>query len=143
MEIAAVVSLLGAALGAAASAFGAWLQAGVLRRKAASGESAQDRVERLTGTLRDAMQALAATSEELQQEVEQGQQLVTKLQADAHTYEELARVNRAQAEAVAVMVRGELALEGRRSFWKQFVMNFAFFLAGVGVTIVVAALFSS
>ena len=66
-----------------------------------------------------------------------------KLQADARTYEELARVNRAQAEAVATLVRGELASEGRRSFWKQFAMNLGFFLAGVGVSVLVPAVFGS
>jgi arginine/ornithine N-succinyltransferase beta subunit len=103
----------------------------------------QERVDRLTGTLRDAMRVLAATSEELQQEVDRGQQLVAKLEADARTYEELARVNRAQAEAVAVLVRGELETEGRRSFWKQFGMNFGFFLAGAVVSVLVPAVFGS
>jgi hypothetical protein len=86
---------------------------------------------------------LAVTSEELQREVDRGQHLVAKLEADARTYEELARVNRAQAEAVATLVRGELATEGRRSFWKDFAMNFGFFLAGVAVSVLVPAVFGS
>jgi hypothetical protein len=89
------------------------------------------------------MRALAATSEELQREVDRGQQLVGKLEADARTYEELARVNRAQAEAVATLVRGELETEGRRSFWKDFAMNFGFFLAGVVVAVLVPAVVGS
>jgi hypothetical protein len=114
-----------------------------LRPNVASLEPVQERVDRLTGTLGDAMRALAATSEELQQEVDRGRQLVAKLEADARTYEELARVNRAQAEAVATLVRGELESEGRRSFWKQFVMNRGFFLAGVAVTVLVPAVVGS
>lgn len=68
---------------------------------------------------------------------------MAKLQADAHTYEELARVNRTKAEAVATLVRGELATEGRRSFWKGFAMNLGFFVAGVVVSVVIAAVFGS
>jgi hypothetical protein len=41
-----------------------------LRPNVASLEPVQERVDRLTGTLGDAMRALAATSEELQQEVD-------------------------------------------------------------------------
>lgn len=100
-------------------------------------------VDRLIGTLRDAMSALATTPEELQQGVDQGQQLVAKLQADARTCEELARVNRTKAEAVATLVRGELATEGRRSFWKGFAMDHGFFVAGVVVSLVIAAVFGS
>jgi thiamine biosynthesis lipoprotein ApbE len=145
MTPADLMSLVGvtAGVGALLSALAAWSEARMRRRSRASGERVQERVDRLTGTLRDAMSALATTSEELQQEVDQGQQLVARLQADARTYEELARVNRTQAEAVATLVRGELATEGRRSFWKGFAMNLGFFVAGVVVSVVIAAVFGS
>ena len=68
---------------------------------------------------------------------------MAKLEADARTYDELARVNRAQAEAVAVLVRGELETEGRRSFWKGFAMNLGFFLAGVVVAVLAPAVLGS
>jgi predicted phage tail protein len=109
--------VLTALVGAAFTAFITWAQRAL--RGPAPSEGMQERVDRLTRTLRDAMRALAATSEELQHEVDRGQQLVTKLEADAHTYEELAKVNRAQAEAVAILVRSELATEGRRSLWNS------------------------
>jgi hypothetical protein len=99
----------------------------------------RERTQRLTKALEVAMTALAETSDELQLEVEQGQRLVTKLERDAHTYEELAKVSRDQAEAVAVLVRGEVKAEGRRSFWTQlwvqFVLGVVFFVAGVIVTL--------
>jgi hypothetical protein len=123
------------------SALAAWSQERIRRHSQASGERVPERVDRLTATLADAMRALAATSEELQQEVDRGQQLVAKLEADARTYEELARVNRVQAEAVATLVRSELETEGRRSFWKGFAMNLGFFLAGVVVSVLVPAVF--
>jgi hypothetical protein len=142
MDLVGVVSLV-AALGGVVTALLTLLQQTAQRQKPASGEPVQERVDRLTETLRDAMRALAATSEELQREVDRGQQLVGKLEADARTYEELARVNRAQAEAVATLVRGELETEGRRSFWKDFAMNFGFFLAGVVVAVLVPAVVGS
>jgi hypothetical protein len=83
----ALITVLGVAL----SALGTWLQEGRRRQERASGEGVQERVDRLTRTLRDAMRALDATSKELQQEVDRGQQLVAKLEADARIYEELAR----------------------------------------------------
>lgn len=68
---------------------------------------------------------------------------MAKLEADARTFEELARVNRTQAEAVATLVRAELATEGRRSFWKGFAVNFGFFLADVVVSVVVPVVLGS
>jgi hypothetical protein len=130
-----------ALVGAVFTAFISWAQHAL--RGPALSVGMQERVDRLTRTLRDAMRALAATSEELQHEVDRGQELVAKLEADARTYEELARVNRAQAEAVATLVRGELETEGRRSFWKGFAMNLGFFLAGAVVSVLVPAVFGS
>ena len=138
-----LLAVIGVAVGGLLSALAASYSENMRRLNRASGERVQERVDRLTETLRDAMRALAATSEELQQEVDQGQQLVAKLQADAHRYEELTRVNRAQAEAVAVLMRAELEAEGRRSFWKGFAMNFGFFLAGVVVSVLLPAVFGS
>jgi hypothetical protein len=138
----ASAGLLISVLGAALSALVAWIERRRPGQKRPAGESIQERVDRLTGTLRDAMRALAATSDEVQHEVDRGRQLVARLETDARTYEELAKVNRTQAEAVATLVRGELEAEGRRSFWKQFGMNLGFFLAGVAVTVVLAALSS-
>jgi hypothetical protein len=43
----------------------------------------------------------------------------------------------------ATLVRGELATEGRRSFWKGFAMNLGFFVADVVVSVVIAAVFGS
>jgi hypothetical protein len=143
IEGSVLLSVLAAVVGAVLSALGAWYSERTRRLSRASGERVQERVDRLTGTLRDAMRALAATSEELQREIDQGQQLVAKLQADARTSEELARVNRAQAEAVAMQLRTELQTEGRRSFWKDFAMNFVFFLAGVAASVLVPAVFGS
>jgi hypothetical protein len=141
-DVVGLVISVGSVLAALAALYQATVQERRLTGKWAARE-VQERVDRLTKTLRDAMRALAATSEELQQEVDLGQQLVAKLEADARTYEELARVNRAQAEAVAVLVRGELATEGRRSFWKGFAMNLGFFLAGVVASVLVPAVLGS
>jgi hypothetical protein len=89
-------------------------------------ESLRQRAQRLTATLQDAMTALAATSEELQREVDRGRELVAKLEQDAQIYEELVRFRREQAEAVAVLLRSEIKTEGRRSFWIQFGVNLGF-----------------
>jgi hypothetical protein len=110
-----------------------WEMAG----RSSQGESLRQRADRLTTTLQQAMASLAATSEELQREAEDSKRLVAKLEQDASTYEELARINRAQAEAVAHLVRGEIEHEGRRSLWRGVAVNFVFFLFGMVLTLLV------
>jgi hypothetical protein len=122
-----VVAVLAAAI--------ASLQTRERRQDEHTRESLRQRAQRLTATLQDAMTALATTSEELQREVDRGRELVAKLEQDAQTYEELVRVRREQAEAVAVLLRSEIKAEGRRSFWLQFGVNLGFFLAGVVITL--------
>src|SRR5262245_40933388 len=91
------------------AAVGKWLVRMLQRRGPGTlSESVQQRVQRLTSSLQGAMTALTEISEELQSEIEHGRELVAKLEADARTYEQLAKVSREQAEAVATLVRGEM-----------------------------------
>lgn len=100
-----------------------------------STESLRQRAERLSADLARAMAAVAATEEEVQERIASGQSLVARLERDAELYEELAQVNQAQAEAIAMVVRGEVTREGRRSLWTQIGVNVAFFLAGIIFTV--------
>jgi hypothetical protein len=81
------------------------------------------------------MVAVAATEEEVQERIASGRSLIAKLEHDIELYEELARVDQPQAEALATVVRGEVTREGRRSFWIQLALNFVFFIAGVLITV--------
>jgi hypothetical protein len=129
--------LTSAALGVLVSLLGTWIQLLASRAKSPRQESLQERAKHLSSELGSAMSALAAISDELTREVESSQSLVARLQRDAKTYEELARVNREQAVSVAMLVRGELKSEGRRSFWMQFLVNFGFFAAGAVLTFLI------
>jgi hypothetical protein len=93
-------------------------------------ETFEDRIRQLGS----ALQASAATIDEIQAEIERRQSVVAKLEEDARRYEELARLNRAEAEAVAQLVEGKLKQGERRSLWSNFAMNFFFFLLGAGVS---------
>jgi hypothetical protein len=60
----------------------------------------------------------ASIVDSIEYEIDQRSQLVEKLQRDAARYEQLKNLNQATVEAVAQTLRGELATQGRKSFWQ-------------------------
>lgn len=75
--------------------------------------SLEDRIAALSGALTDTARTIAA----IEGEVKERQSLVLKLQEDARTAEELARLNRAQLDAVAQVFRREMERDENRKFW--------------------------
>lgn len=112
------------------------LRFGVDLRQLPAHERTEQTFEERIGQLATALQASAGTIGEIQREIERRQTLVYKLQQDAERYEELSRLKRTEAEAVAQLVEGKLRQGERRSFWTGFAMNFFFFLLGVAASIV-------
>jgi TolA-binding protein len=93
-------------------------------------ETFEDRIRRLA----TALESSAATISEIQGEIDRRQSLVEQLQQDANRYEQLSKLKRAEAEAVAQLVEGKLRQGERRSLWLGFAMNFFFFLLGVAAS---------
>jgi hypothetical protein len=105
--------------------------------------TAQDRPQSLEDRLRDLGDLMRSSSrvlEEVQAEIQARITLAENAKRDADEAEQLAQLNDAQRAALARLVRaevsGEISRGGRRSFWLGVVVNFVFFAAGVGVTVV-------
>jgi peptidoglycan hydrolase CwlO-like protein len=100
-------------------------------------ENAEQRVERLTKSLREA----ASFVDEIETEIAASQAKARKLQADVERYEQLSRIHREDLEAIATVLRIELRDESRRTFWQNFAMNFGFFLLGAAASFLLTLLF--
>lgn len=94
----------------------------------------EKRVDQLAVLLRDSTTLL----EELTAEMEARAATVEQMKAEAKHAERLAEIHKEHQEAVARLLRAELARQGRRTFWEGAVINLAvgglFFIAGVFAT---------
>lgn len=97
------------------------------------GETAPERIEKLSRALTDATNLIGG----IERELKERHRLVEKLREDCDRYDQLAKLKATEVEAVVQSLRGELRQEGRRSFWQSAFLNFVFFLAGVLVTVYV------
>ena len=95
------------------------------------GETTSERIEKLSRALTDATKLIGG----IERELKERHRLVEKLREDCDRYDQLAKLKATEVEAVVQSLRGELRQEGRRSFWQSVFLNFAFFIAGVLVTI--------
>lgn len=95
------------------------------------GETTSERIEKLSGALTDATNLIGG----IERELSERHRLVEKLREDCVRYDQLAKLKATEVEAVVQSLRGELKLEGRRSFWQSALLSFIFFLAGVVVTV--------
>jgi hypothetical protein len=93
-------------------------------------QTLEERIRTLTKSLNDS----AALISVIEQEVDQRQQLVVKLQADAAEAEKLKALSADQVAAVAQALHGQLQSESRSAFWPSILTNlfFAFLGAGIG-----------
>ena len=76
----------------------------------------------------------AETIAEIERDIQQRHELVTKLQRDAEVAEQVTKLNREQVDAIAQTLQGELDKRERQGFWWNFGYNFFFVLAGVALT---------
>ena len=134
MEIAALVGGITTLVGAFLSIY-TWLRIEASEGTAA-GESPQQRADRLSQALREAVDVI----EEFRAEIAQGQQTADRLQMDIERYEELARLGREDMEAVARVLRTELQEESGRSFRRDLTMNGGFLILGAGLSLLLTSL---
>jgi hypothetical protein len=96
------------------------------REKKSKKESVEERINKLTYSLRES----SALVGQIESEIQERSALVQKLKNDAETYEQIAKLKASEVEAVAQLFRGELKKEGQRSFWQSVGMNFLFYVLG-------------
>ena len=102
-------------------------------RKRGKEETVQDRIQKLTTSLREAAELIS----NIESEVKGRSALADKLQSDVETYNKIVQLKKPEVEAVAQLLREELKREGKRSFWKGFAMNFVFFLLGAITAVII------
>lgn len=123
------LSLLVAVIGAIASLLGSFFIESLKRRKP-SGETLENRIEKLTSALKESSRLVS----EVEREIQSRKTLVDELREDADKYQKLVSLNRDQVESVAQLLQAELRKEGTKSFWKGAALNFVFFAIGAGIS---------
>ena len=137
VEWASILSVIIAALsGAAATGTVGELAVRLLRTRFEEGkeQGIGERVDRLTGSLKEAIDLI----DRIEREIRDRHALATRLQDDVRRYETLAALKGEEVEAVAQVLRAEVHSETRRSFWRGAMLNSVFFFLGVLVTVGVA-----
>lgn len=97
-------------------------------------ENRQRKIETLSTSLKDAL----ITIELIRGEVDEGAALLARLETDVEVKRQLAALKSEEAAAVIAELRETVQRESRRGFRQQLVMNALFFIAGVGVTLLVS-----
>jgi hypothetical protein len=118
------VAVLGAAI---AGLITGLLQTRSLQRLQAQEPSFADRVEQAVEGLRSATTIV----EDLESEIGSRLAAVERLQEQ----QELLKLDRAEVEAVSHLLQGDAKREGRRAVWISVAASALFFLAGVGITL--------
>jgi Flp pilus assembly protein TadB len=90
----------------------------------------EDKITTLATSLKSSLTVIS----EIESEIESRSKIVTKLQDDVKRYEQLKELNKAQVEAIAQTIRGELAGESKKSLWRNaiitFIVSLVFFFLG-------------
>ena len=102
----------------------------IARTKRGKEETTEDRIRRLTNSLREATKLIS----HIESEIVTRSALAEKLQKDIDLHDKLMKLKEPEIEAVAQLLRGELKKEGKRTFWKGFAINFIFFIIGIFTT---------
>jgi uncharacterized coiled-coil protein SlyX len=116
--------------GIAASAIASLSESSI--RRGARGETTEQRIGRLGKSLSESVRLI----DEIKNEIESRQALLSRLRDDVKTYERLKAVKQTEVDAVIQSLRGEIRKEGRRSFWRDFAVKLLFFVMGVVVTLI-------
>ena len=106
-------------------------QVGELRRTRAREPSFSERVEQAIKALRDASKIVG----DLDTEISSRRAAVERLQDQ----QELLKLDRKEVEAVSHLLQGDAKRESRRAVWISVGASAFFFLAGVGVTLLIGA----
>ncbi len=90
--------------------------------------------------LQELAEAMSRSSElvtEVEAALKVRQVAVAQLKSDAESAQRVAELSEDQRKAVATLLRGTVAKEGRKTFWLGALVNLIFFAAGVVVTLLV------
>lgn len=121
-------------VGAGASLIGEYLR----RKKKTSENKGKVDLAHRVKTLTESLNTSTSLISEIQQEIEKRHELVTKLQKDTEHYEALSKLKEKEAEAVAQLLEGIVNQDSKRSFYKGVLVNFIFFVMGVGASYAIA-----
>jgi len=88
--------------------------------------SLSERIGSLTKSLRTSAEAVS----KIEEEIKRREVLVSKLEEDAATYDEITKLKKSEVEAVAQTLRMELKREGRNALIKEIMIAAFFFLLG-------------
>ncbi|MCG8345630.1 MAG: hypothetical protein MI685_10815 [Chlorobiales bacterium] len=94
-------------------------------------ETIQDRVNRLTKSLEESVSLIG----NIETEIKARSKLAKQLEEDINRYNKLVELKKPEVDAITQLLRGELAREGRSTFWKGVTINFLFFVLGAGATL--------
>ncbi len=132
-----IISILLAvtATGAVAAALSEFVQR--YFRKKREEETIEQRIERLSTSLSEAVGLI----NQIEEEITSRQALVDKLRSDIETYNNLVSLKQTEVEAVAQVLRRELRTEGRHFFWRGVAVNFLFFVLGAVASFVLVKLY--
>lgn len=125
-----LITVLGA-IGALVSVIGQILQ--TIRRKRRTQETTEDRVKHLTKSLDESIALISS----IESEIKARSALAKELESDIDRYNKLVELKKPEVEAIAQLLRGELAKEGKGSFWRGFAVNFLFFVLGAGASLLI------
>ena len=84
---------------------------GVLVQQQSAARPLEERISKLTSSLQESAKAV----DEAQMEIEARQRLVDRLRSEQQTFEQLRRVDKPTADAIAATLQGELAESERRA----------------------------
>jgi hypothetical protein len=131
-------ALLAAAFGALASlvpSFLAWRRVRTDHQRLDQfKESNQERINRLSGALNEAIEVIA----EIDDQIRLGQERAAGLQRDIQTYENAANLSKQEAEAISRLLESTVNKNQRRALLENFSMNFFFFVLGAAVSLVLS-----
>ncbi len=88
-----------------------------LRREA---PTLEDRIATLIEQLKMSSSAIS----EIEAEIERRREIAERLKGDVQRYEQLRELSQSQVEAIAQTIRGEIAVESRKSIWRNAIITF-------------------
>lgn len=89
------------------------------------------RIDALTASLKQSLRSIDL----IRQEVEDGERLLSELEARIAAHRQVATLTESESAAVREVLRGELRTESRRGLWVDVALGMLFFLLGVGFTL--------
>jgi t-SNARE complex subunit (syntaxin) len=94
------------------------------------GLTLQQRTERLSRSLSEAVQLI----DQMEGEIAKRQSMVSKLEKDIELSQKIAKARKSEMEAAAKLLRVELQREERHAFWQNVLLNVVFFVLGAVFT---------